>query len=430
MDARAPAIRRDHFAILFVVSLVAAAGNTAMQSVMPTIGRTLGIADVWVSIAFSWSAMLWVVMAPYWARMSDRRGRRALMMLGLAGFIASFTIGGIVLWMGLAGWIAPLATFVVFGLARGLYGGFGSAAPPAVQAYVASRTDHDHRTGALAVIASSFGLGTIIGPAAAPFLVLPGVGLAGPMLAFALVGLAVAIALKLMLPDDQPRHAARGGIAHEPSLGGIASARVETGPSSTRRLRWTDRRVARWLLAGAIGGHGHAALLGVIGFLVIDRLGVSPGGAGGDAGAAQQAVGIVMMAGAGAQLLAQWGIIPRLALPPKRLLVWGLAIGAVGAVLTAFAETLHALTIGFAVVSLGMGLFRPGYTSGPSLAVEEDEQGALAGMVTSVNGVAFIAAPAAGVLVYGLWAPLPFVIVAGVFGGLAAWAWVRVEEVR
>ncbi|MBC7987090.1 MAG: MFS transporter, partial [Sphingomonadaceae bacterium] len=187
--------------------LVAAAGNTAMQSVMPTIGRTLAIPDVWVSIAYSWSALLWVVMAPYWARMSDRRGRRPLMMLGLGGFTASFAICGAILWLGLSGWLAPAVTMIVFAIARGLYGGFGSAAPPAVQAYIASRTDHEHRTAALAVIASSFGLGTIIGPALAPFLVLPGLGLAGPMLMFALGGLAVAIALKLMLPDDQPRHA-------------------------------------------------------------------------------------------------------------------------------------------------------------------------------------------------------------------------------
>ena len=57
--------------------------------------------------------------------------------------------------------------------------------------------------------------------------------------------------------------------------------------------------------------------------------------------------------------------------------------------------------MGFALASLGFGLFRPGFTSGASLAVGADEQNAVAGMVTSVNGVAFIAAPAAGVALYG-----------------------------
>ncbi|HQS69465.1 MAG TPA: MFS transporter, partial [Novosphingobium sp.] len=81
-------------ALLFAVMLVTAAGNTAMQSVMPSVGTRLGIADVWVSLAYSWSALLWVMLAPYWARRSDRRGRKAMMALGVIGFILSFTLCG------------------------------------------------------------------------------------------------------------------------------------------------------------------------------------------------------------------------------------------------------------------------------------------------------------------------------------------------
>ena len=38
-----------------------------------------------MAVAFSLSAVLWVVTAPYWARRADQRGRRALMRLGLYG---------------------------------------------------------------------------------------------------------------------------------------------------------------------------------------------------------------------------------------------------------------------------------------------------------------------------------------------------------
>ena len=68
-------IPNDRMAVLFAVMLVAAAGNTAMQSILPTIGAKLKIPDVWVSLAFSWSALLWVLTAPAWARQSDQRGR-------------------------------------------------------------------------------------------------------------------------------------------------------------------------------------------------------------------------------------------------------------------------------------------------------------------------------------------------------------------
>ena len=61
-DTAAPLrLRRDHFALLYAGMLVAAAGNTALQSVMPAIGRQMGMNDVWVAIAYTWSAVLWVI---------------------------------------------------------------------------------------------------------------------------------------------------------------------------------------------------------------------------------------------------------------------------------------------------------------------------------------------------------------------------------
>ena len=81
-----------------------------------------------------------------------------------------------------------VVAFVMMAVARSIYGGFGSAAPIASQAYLADRTSAAKRTQAMAMLASAMGLGTVIGPALAPFFVLPVVGLAGPLYAFTLVG--------------------------------------------------------------------------------------------------------------------------------------------------------------------------------------------------------------------------------------------------
>src|SRR5687767_12848890 len=110
---------RGRFALLFSVMLVAAAGNTAMQSLLPAIGRVLGVADIMVALAFSLSAVLWVVMAPVWARRADRRGRRALMRLGLYGFTISMLICGGALASGLAGLASASIVFTIFILGRG-----------------------------------------------------------------------------------------------------------------------------------------------------------------------------------------------------------------------------------------------------------------------------------------------------------------------
>ncbi|MFN4239810.1 MAG: MFS transporter [Erythrobacter cryptus] len=397
----AGAIPPARMALLFTVMLVTAAGNTAMQSVMPSIGTALGVADVWISLAYSWSALLWVVCAPYWARRSDRRGRKAMMALGLLGFIVSFLLCGAVLWAGLSGWMSALWTLIAFAAARSLYGGFGSAAPPAVQAYVASRTPRAQRTQALSLIASTFGLGTVIGPALAPLMVLPflGIGLTGPFLCFGLIGLAALVVLRLRLPNDEPQFAARGLAAPYSAPSGAPSdpaSALEPEEGVPPHLSWRDPRLAPWVFAGFFGGHAQAMVLGITGFLVLDRLGLRAApteGAG--------PVGLVLMSGAIATLLAQWGLIPRFDLGPRAATLWGIATAALGTLVLGIAGDLHLIALGYAIASLGFGLFRPGTTAGTSLAVTRAEQGQASGIVASLAGASYIYAPALGVWLYG-----------------------------
>lgn len=431
MATTSHSIPADRMAVLFAVMLVAAAGNTAMQSILPAIGAKLHIPDVWVSLAFSWSALLWVLTAPHWARQSDKRGRKALMALGVIGFLTSMALCGLTLWAGLAGWLAAGATFIIFALFRSLYGALGSAAPPAVQAYVAARTDPEERTQALSLVSSSFGLGTVIGPAIAPFFILPLVGLAGPMLVFALIGLIVLVMLRWRLPDDVPRFAARGHIVAYPTAAGSPEAAadesedeiVDQSAAAAPPLGWTDARVRPWLLAGLFGGQAQAMMLGVIGFLILDRLQLRlrP-----DEGAAM--TGIVLMAGAFATLLSQWGLIPLFKMTPRMAVLSGAAMGGIGTVMTGLSYDLHGIIIGFALASLGFGLFRPGFTAGASLSVPRRDQGSVAGMTASINGAAYIVSPAIGVLLYS-WHPMvAYGLMAGFCGWLVAWGWSALRQ--
>jgi MFS family permease len=391
-------------ALLFAVMLVTAAGNTAMQSVMPSIGTALKVQDFWISLAYTWSALLWMICAPLWARRSDRRGRKAMMAIGLTGFIASFSLCGLALWLGLNGVLSGIGTLLLFAAFRSLYGGFGSAAPPSVQAYVASRTSREERTKALSLISSSFGLGTVLGPALAPYFILPGLGLVGPFIAFTLIAVVVFIALRVWLPDDTPAFAARGTVVALPfssksdsSLGRSQPDPEPSGPlADIPKLRWTDARMRPWLVAGVLGGHAQAAAMGIVGFLVLDRLGLR-----GSPNAGAGPIGLVLMAGAMATLLAQWGVIPTLKLGPRASCLWGIAIAATGTGLLSVAHDLHAITIAVAMISLGFGLFRPGFTAGASLVVSRAEQGQSAGIIASVNGASYIVAPAIGVWLYG-----------------------------
>jgi len=412
----ASALSAVHFLLLYAAMLVAAAGNTALQSIMPAIGREIGIKDFYVAIAYTWSAVLWVLLAPYWAEKSDHHGRKTLTMMGVTGFIVSMTLCGIALYSGLHGVIGAALTFSLFGVFRGIYGGLGCATPSATQAYLASKTRRSGRVAALSALSSSFGLGTIIGPAVAPLFVLPVVGLAGPLFAFALIGLAVVISVALWLPNDRyGRRVGHGAAMSYPSLASPptgASVTAATQPRRQKRLSWKDSRVRPWIIAGVVAGHAQAATLTCIGFFVIDRLHLTAEGSEGP-------IAIVMMAGAGATLGAQWGLIPRLGLKPRALILSGAIIAAVGLIGTMLSQDLYGITTGFAVASLGFGFTRPGYTAGASLAVPLVEQGAVAGVITSANGISYVLAPALGISLYGWHHDLPFVAFALVLVGLA-----------
>ena len=419
------ALPRREFAVLFAVLLTVAAGNTALQTVIPAIARVIHIPDMLVVIIFSFSALLWTFSAPYWARQSDIRGRRRLMEVGVIGFGVSMLGCGIVIYAGLQGLLLPVATFVLFAGLRSLFGIFGSASNPAAQAYVAARTSEAERTNALSTLSSAFGLGTIIGPALAPLFIIGALGLAGPLFAFAVIAVFVLVAVRLYLPDDDPTHFAGGsgagigagagapaklGRAHgapssEPTVSGGATGASVQAASAGRmpRLSWRDPRILPFMIFGFCSGSVQAATGQAMGFLIIDRL-------GGSALAAQQEIAIVFMAGAGATLLAQWGLIPMFRMAPPAMMRWGTLVAAIGTAGIAFAPDFHATVVGYALASLGYGFARPGFTAGASLAVGDAEQGGVAGAVTSVNGSCFVLAPAIGIGLYQLGAVLPYLL--------------------
>jgi MFS family permease len=412
------------FAVMFMVMLAIAAGNTALQSVLPALGRSLNVADNAVAAAFSVSALLWVIAAPFWANRSDTHGRRAMVLLGMYGFVVSLFTCGVFLMAGINGWIGGTAAFGAFVAGRVIYGSFGSAAPPAVQAIVASRTTRNERTRSLALLGSAFGLGTILGPAIAPYLVVHRpiagieIGLAGPAFFASAIGIAVTIAVIRLLPRDVGLNTGHGAASAYPSIGGQASGASVTAATGNRseRVGYLDPRIRGWMIVGLVMGHAQAMAGQTIGFLVMDRLNLPPM-------EALQPTGIVLMMGAGAALLVQWGIIPLMNLTPPTLLRIGLVLAAAGCAATGTATSLYGIATGYALAALGFGFVRPGFTAGSSLAVGQAAQGSVAGKVTSVNGASFVLGPSIGVGLYELWRPLPYLVAAAALILLVGYAW-------
>ena len=188
-------------------------------------------------------------------------------------------------------------------------------------------------------------------------------------------------------------------LASPPTGASVAAA---TAPRRQKRLSWKDPRIRPWIVAGVVAGHAQAATLTCIGFFVIDRLHLTPlgfrradldrddGRRGRDA---WRAMGTDPAARPRAARADPVGRAHRRGGPRRD---------------RCCRSDLYGITIGFAVASLGFGFTRPGFTAGASLAVPLAEQGAVAGVITSANGISYVLAPALGISLYGWNHDLPF----------------------
>jgi MFS family permease len=404
-DTAPSALPKRAFAIIFGVSVATALGNTGLISVLPAIGRSIGIPDEMVVAIFSLSAILWAFASPFWAKSSDRYGRKPLIMVGLSGFMVSMTVCGVVVSAGLRHLAAPLVIFVCFLLARALFGLFGSASNPATQAYVADHTPRELRTQSMASLAGAFGLGTVVGPFLAPMFIYPVLGLAGPLFTFAAIAAAMLFIVWRILPESARR---AEDPKHQPAPDEIAAKPLPM---------WRDRRVIPFLVYGFIVATCQTAQQQTLGFLIIDKLGVSPL-------AAQRPIAIAMMFGAVAGLLAQWGVIRMFEMTPRQLLRWGVACAALGNLMVALAHDYSTVVAGYAIASLGFGFARPGFTAGSSLAVGWKDQARVAGAIAAVNGINAVFAPAFMAL-YRHAHAAPFVLNMALMLGLLAYAFVN-----
>jgi MFS family permease len=256
----------------------------------------------------------------------------------------------------------------------------------------------------MATLAGAFGLGTVVGPLLAPLFVLPGVGLAGPMFAFAILAGVMLVVVHRGLPETP-----KSGSGERPPR-----RRLELPWRGESAALWRDPRLKPFLIYGFLVASCQTAQTQTLGFLIIDKLGLPPT-------QAQGYITLAMAAGAVAGLLAQWGLIRMFRMGPRELMRWGVAAAAVGNIVVAFAPDYAAVAIGYAIASLGYGFARPGFTAGASLSVAAKDQAGAAGAIAAINGLNVVVAPLF-VLLYEQIGWGPFVLNAAVLAALVVYA--------
>lgn len=402
-----PAERRRSFRLLFICLVVTGIGNSMLFAILPPLARELDVAEFFIGAIYTISALLFLIMSPIWGALSDRYGRRPLIIFGLLSFALSTLVFALATVAGQLGWAPPLIAIIGMAGARALFGGFGSATNPAAQAYVADRTSTEERTEALAGLTAAFGLGGIVGPALAAAFV-ERIGIAPFMVAVSFLVAGAAVAVRFLLPEKTP-------------------PRQQSRPiNPVKQLAFAfDKRVAPFFLFGCGLWLVQAISLQAIGFYVMDKMELTPQ-------EGLQLAGVALTAGAGALIFAQLVVIPAMKASPRALMATGALLAAVASIEMVFAANYASIVFGYMLGSFAFGLARSGFTGGASIAVNPEEQGRAAGSTTATAGLGFLIAPVAGLWLYQAIGPeVPYMLnaVLAVLSALLAWLHPQIRSV-
>lgn len=139
--------------VLFLVMFFVMVGFGIIIPVLPFYAEHLGASPAELGFLMAVYSLMQLLFAPMWGRISDRIGRKPVILTGIFGLAISF-------------FFMALASKLWILFAARIIGGFlSSANMPTVMAYVADITTEEDRGKGMGIIGASVGLGFILGPA-------------------------------------------------------------------------------------------------------------------------------------------------------------------------------------------------------------------------------------------------------------------------
>jgi len=358
-------LSRHQLTVLILALMATGIGQSLVFAILAPLGREVQLGELQITSIIATSALVFSLAAPRWGRLSDRVGRKPVIVTGLLGYMGGTLVFTSAFSAGMAGVAAGLTLYIALLAARCSQALVMSATAPAASAYAADLTPPAQRTRVMARLGTANSLGTILGPAVSGALAT--FGLLAPLYFAAGLALMAALLVGWQLPSIPARLRGR----HQ---------------AITARLRFTDRRIAL-LLATAVGLFvGFSAIQQTLGFQLQDKLSLS-------GIRTAQATGAALMVSAGFTFLIQTTVMQRLKLRPTQFIRAGMVSMLFGAVGVAVFESYVTLAVGMAFLGTGLGLCMPAIAAGASLAVTPEEQGAAAGLVSSCPAIGFVAGP-------------------------------------
>jgi MFS family permease len=398
--------RKPSLLVVFLTVFIDLIGFGIVVPLVPIFSRHYG-ASGWVigAIIASFSAMQFV-FSPIWGRLSDRHGRRPILLISTAGSALSYVLFAV--GSGFENHTAALWALLVARVFAGICGGNITVA----QAYIADITPPENRSKRMGLIGMAFGLGFIFGPAlsgiALKFFGATGPGWTAAALCAANFSLAFFILAESLKPDSsqaarRPHFAQWGHTLAQPKIGLLIlifflATFAFSCFESTLPLLVSDN----FNLGIAVDETKPA--MTVISLFVFCGI-----------------IGAVIQGGAIGRLVKMFG-------EPK-LISLSLFLTGISLILLPYIKgdgqlkwlaVLHAtdwpwikMLLALALLAIGTGLTRPPLFGLLSNLTPANEQGATIGVAQSAGSLARILGPLFAVILYLRVAPLPYVFCGG-----------------
>jgi MFS transporter, DHA1 family, tetracycline resistance protein len=311
----------------------------------------------WLLAAYSLAQL---ATAPFWGRLSDRIGRRPVLMSSMAAAALAYV------WLGAATDLWML--FAARALAGACAGNIAAA-----QAWIADTTTPDNRAHGMGMIGAAFGLGFIFGPALGGFLAGGNVATADlQMPAWVAAGLSLAALGGVLFVLRESLAPERRSAARPPSRVGLIRGAL--------RRPALSRLIAIFFLVTL----AFAAMESIFALWALRQLDWGPEKVG-YVFAYLGLLSAIMQGGLTRRLTRRYGEEP--------LLSSGLVLLAVGLLIVPFSHDLPVLLGAFAVLAIGLGLSQPALNSLISRHAGGGEQGEVLGVTRSVGSLARVAGP-------------------------------------
>lgn len=356
--------------VILVMLVTVFIGFGLIIPVMPLMVKQVGAQPFNLGLLLAVYSAVAFFLSPWWGRLSDRIGRRPILIVGLLGYAVSFLVFG----------LASHMLWLMY-IARIIGGGFSGAVTATAMAYIADVTGVESRTRGMAFAGMSIGMGFILGPAIGGIL--------------SVYGAAV------------PFYAA-SGLAFLNAVWGLLT--LKESLSKDRRVDHREDGRSRWeafsgalkylYLVDFVAQFSIAALEGSFQYYQMDKIGASA-----------QEIGWMFAVSGIVGALVQGGIVQRYVKHGREVptMYLGLFLSGIGLFSILWSSNFITATIFMTLFGASNTVIKPTLTS---VITKETTvgQGLASGLLSSMDSLARIVGPILASVLFQIDANLPFVV--------------------